>query len=166
VPAGGRPLGAGPAESKTRHIFWTHPLEIALLRLPAVGGIIRKDERLGHVIQREIVMNEQLLQRIYVDSAIETGKPVIRGARIAVALIVRRVAEGVSFQELMGDYPSLQREDIQAALYYAAKAVAQVPFITVLADDEPEFWTAISQPALDAIWDNEEDDVYAELLAV
>jgi hypothetical protein len=36
--------------------------------------------------------------------------------------------------------------------------------VTVLPDDETEFWQTASQPSLDAIWDNTEDDVYAELL--
>jgi hypothetical protein len=36
--------------------------------------------------------------------------------------------------------------------------------VTVLPDDEAEFWQTASQPSLDAVWDNSEDDVYAELL--
>jgi hypothetical protein len=36
--------------------------------------------------------------------------------------------------------------------------------VTVLPDDETKFWQTASQPSLDAIWDNTEDDVYAELL--
>lgn len=37
--------------------------------------------------------------------------------------------------------------------------------ITILAEDEDEFWMRVSEPSLDAIWNNEEDDVYAQLLA-
>jgi hypothetical protein len=36
--------------------------------------------------------------------------------------------------------------------------------VTVLPDDETEFWPKASQPSLDAVWDNAEDDVYAQLL--
>ena len=36
--------------------------------------------------------------------------------------------------------------------------------VTLLADDEADFWLQASQPSLDAIWDNPEDDVYAQLL--
>jgi len=36
--------------------------------------------------------------------------------------------------------------------------------VTVLPDDEPEFWLQVSQTSLDAVWDNAEDDVYAQLL--
>jgi hypothetical protein len=36
--------------------------------------------------------------------------------------------------------------------------------VTVLPDDETEFWQTASQPSLEAVWDNTEDDVYAELL--
>lgn len=36
--------------------------------------------------------------------------------------------------------------------------------VTLLPDDEPEFWLKASQPSLNAVWDNTEDDVYAQLL--
>ena len=36
--------------------------------------------------------------------------------------------------------------------------------VTVLPDDETEFWQTASQPSLDVVWDNTEDNVYAELL--
>jgi hypothetical protein len=38
--------------------------------------------------------------------------------------------------------------------------------VTLLPDDEPEFWLKASQPSLSAVWDNTEDDVYAQLLQV
>jgi hypothetical protein len=38
--------------------------------------------------------------------------------------------------------------------------------VTILAEDENEFWLAAADPVLNAIWQNEEDDVYAELLAL
>jgi len=52
------------------------------------------------------------------------GKPVIRGTRIPVDLLVRLVAQGIAQQEILADYPRLQAEDIQAALFYAAAVVA------------------------------------------
>jgi len=36
--------------------------------------------------------------------------------------------------------------------------------ITVVSNDEEDFWTGASQPSLDAVWDNEEDDVYGQLV--
>lgn len=71
------------------------------------------------------MMDQQLLKRIVSDPKIMVGKPVIRGTRIPVELIVRMVAQGMSRQEILADYPSLEPEDIQAALYYAAATVAQ-----------------------------------------
>lgn len=48
------------------------------------------------------------------------GKPVIRGTRIPVDLIVRKLGEGATVEDLLDAYPHLKREDIQAALLYAA----------------------------------------------
>lgn len=47
-------------------------------------------------------------------------KPVIKGTRIPVELIVRKLGEGASIENLLDGYPSLKKEDMQAALLYAA----------------------------------------------
>jgi uncharacterized protein (DUF433 family) len=62
--------------------------------------------------------------RIQIDPAIMIGKPVIRGTRITVELILRKLAEGASDAELLEDYPQLTREDIRAAVAYGAASVA------------------------------------------
>ena len=49
------------------------------------------------------------------------GKPVIKGTRIPVELIIRKLGEGASFEDLLDAYPALKKEDIQAALLYAAE---------------------------------------------
>jgi uncharacterized protein (DUF433 family) len=64
---------------------------------------------------------EELLKRISIDPRICFGRPCIRGTRIWVSLIVDNLAEGVSEQELLREYPQLQLEDIRAALAYAAE---------------------------------------------
>ena len=51
------------------------------------------------------------------------GKPVIKGTRIPVDLIVRKLGEGASFEDLLDGYPNLSREAIQAALIYAADTI-------------------------------------------
>jgi uncharacterized protein (DUF433 family) len=61
--------------------------------------------------------------RIVVDPAVMAGKPVIRGTRIPVDAIIQRIAEGLSIDEVLADYPSIQREDIKAALRYGAALV-------------------------------------------
>lgn len=63
---------------------------------------------------------EALLKRISIDPRICFGKPCIRGTRIWVSLIVDNLADGVSEQDLLKEYPQLQPEDIRAALAYAA----------------------------------------------
>ncbi len=51
------------------------------------------------------------------------GKPVIRGTRIPVKLIVRKIGEGASIEDLLDGYPNLTRESVQAALVYAADII-------------------------------------------
>ena len=62
--------------------------------------------------------------RITVDRGFMLGKPVIAGTRIPVELILRKLAEGATETELLDGYPRLTREDIAAALSYAADVVA------------------------------------------
>ncbi len=52
------------------------------------------------------------------------GKPHIKGTRIPVDLIVRKLGEGASFEDLLNGYPNLSREAIQAALIYAADMIS------------------------------------------
>ena len=62
--------------------------------------------------------------RIQINPKIMLGKPVIRGTRIPVELVLRKLAEGASEAELIDAYPSLTAEDIKAALAYAAETIA------------------------------------------
>jgi uncharacterized protein (DUF433 family) len=62
--------------------------------------------------------------RINIDPAIMMGKPVIRGTRITVELLLHRLAEGASEDELLDDYPHIVKEDIRAAMAYGAASVA------------------------------------------
>ena len=48
------------------------------------------------------------------------GKPCIRGMRVTVGMLVGQIGDGVSVEELLSDYPYLEREDIMQALQYAA----------------------------------------------
>jgi len=69
-------------------------------------------------------MEGKLLDRIEINPKVMLGKPVIKGTRIPVELILRKLAEGATVEELLDAYPHLLREDIQAALAYAAEALA------------------------------------------
>lgn len=62
-----------------------------------------------------------LLSRISIDPNICFGKPRIRGTRIWVSLILDFLANGATIDELLAEYPHLQREDILAALAYGAE---------------------------------------------
>jgi uncharacterized protein (DUF433 family) len=63
-------------------------------------------------------------ERIEINPAVMMGKPVIRGTRITVELILRKLAEGTSEGELLEDYPHLTTEDVRAAMAYGAASVA------------------------------------------
>ncbi len=69
-------------------------------------------------------MGEQLLKRISVDSKVMVGKPVIRGTRIPVELILRMLAQGIPEGQILQEHPRLQAKDIRAALAYAAEVLA------------------------------------------
>jgi uncharacterized protein (DUF433 family) len=59
-------------------------------------------------------------ERIVVDSRILTGKPVVRGTRISVELVVELLAAGWSHVQILASYPHLTEEDIRACLAYAS----------------------------------------------
>ncbi len=65
--------------------------------------------------------------RIEINPGVMLGKPVIRGTRITVELIVRRFAEAYALADSLEDYPHLTADDVHAALAYAADAVARPP---------------------------------------
>ena len=60
-----------------------------------------------------------LSERIELNPRVCNGKPVIRGTRIPVSVILEQIAEGESWDTLLAGYPELTREDIHAALWFA-----------------------------------------------
>ena len=75
----------------------------------------------------------EALKRIESNPSIMLGKPVIKGTRITVELIVRKLGEGASFEDLLDGYPNLHREDVQAALLYAAESLAHEEHLSLAA---------------------------------
>lgn len=67
--------------------------------------------------------------RITCDPGIMLGKPVVHGTRVPVELIVRKLGEGATIEELLSAYPQLQKGDIHAALKYAADSLADEEII-------------------------------------
>jgi len=68
--------------------------------------------------------DNSLLSRITSRSDVFGGKPIIRGMRISVELIVSLLAQGESWESILEEYPELEREDIQACLAYAHAVIA------------------------------------------
>ncbi len=63
------------------------------------------------------------IDRISADPGIMTGKPVIKGTRITVEIILRKLSEGMTFEELLEAYPGLKREALLACLSYASDVI-------------------------------------------
>jgi uncharacterized protein (DUF433 family) len=68
---------------------------------------------------------EELLERIVVDPKVMVGKPVIRGTRVPVELVLTLLAQGLTVDEILKDYPHLTRDDVAAVLFYAAKVTGR-----------------------------------------
>ena len=72
------------------------------------------------------------MDRIEIDPRVCGGKPVIKGTRIPVAVLVDQLAEGESWNKLLTGYPELTSEDIRAALHFASTSVEQTEFAVVV----------------------------------
>ena len=67
---------------------------------------------------------DSLLSRITANPQIFGGKPIVRGMRISDELVLSLLAQGATVEELLDDYPELERDDIQACLAYAHAVIA------------------------------------------
>ena len=63
--------------------------------------------------------------RIIVDSKVLTGKPIVRGTRISVELVVDLLAAGWSHRQILDSYPHLTEEDVRACLSYASELLRE-----------------------------------------
>ena len=64
-----------------------------------------------------------MFDRITSDPAILSGKPIIKGTRISVALVLEWIASGATREDILRKHPHLTAEDVEQALAYAAAAV-------------------------------------------
>jgi uncharacterized protein (DUF433 family) len=62
-----------------------------------------------------------LLERIVINPAVRSGKPVVRGTRITVSDVLEYLAGGMTPDEILADFPDLNAEDIRAVLAFAAQ---------------------------------------------
>lgn len=65
-----------------------------------------------------------ITDRIEINPKVMLGKPVVRGTRVPVELILRKLSEGAGEKDLLDAYPKLTKEDIHAAIRYAADALS------------------------------------------
>ena len=72
-----------------------------------------------------------MTNRIEVNAAVMQGKPVIRGTRIPVELLLRKLGEGATTADLLDAYPRLTAPDVQAALSYAADTIAHEVIVPI-----------------------------------
>ncbi len=75
--------------------------------------------------------DETLLARIAANPEIFGGKPIIRGMRISVELILSLLAQGETWEAILADYPDLEADDIRACLAYAHAVIAHDSLDTV-----------------------------------
>lgn len=68
---------------------------------------------------------KELQERIIIDSKIMAGKPVIKGTRITVDLVLRLLIQGMEAEQILENYPHLKKEDILAAIEYAKELVEE-----------------------------------------
>jgi len=78
-----------------------------------------------------------LLQRISVDPNVCFGKPCIRGTRIWVPLFLDFLANDMSFEEILAEYPQLTRDDIRAAIAYGAE-MSRERYVEILREASDE----------------------------
>jgi uncharacterized protein (DUF433 family) len=71
------------------------------------------------------------MDRIIIDPEVLSGKPVIKGTRIPVYLIIELLANGMTEKEILSQYPTLKKEDIKAALLYASKCIENEETIVI-----------------------------------
>jgi uncharacterized protein (DUF433 family) len=70
-------------------------------------------------------MDSKYQNRIIIDPKVMVGKPIIKGTRITVELILRLLAQGQTIEEILKAYPHLEKEDILAALEYATEIIKE-----------------------------------------
>ena len=73
--------------------------------------------------------DKKLLERIATNPGVMTGKPVIKGTRLTVEFILNLLAHGATVQDVLEEYKGLTKEDIQACILFASKALENTLFM-------------------------------------
>ena len=69
--------------------------------------------------------------RIEVNPAVLVGKPIIKGTRISVELILDRMADGWTMEDVLASYPGISREDVLAALSFSSELFKEESYIAI-----------------------------------
>ena len=77
--------------------------------------------------------DQQLLERISLNLEIMTGKPVIKGTRLAVEYVLNLLAHGAAIEDIVREYEGLTAEDIQACLLFATRSLQNMDFMPLAA---------------------------------
>jgi uncharacterized protein (DUF433 family) len=78
-----------------------------------------------------------MADRVEINPSIMQGKPVIRGTRITVELLLRKLGEGATIEDLLDAYPRLAADDIRAALAYAADTITHEAVLALSSQMNP-----------------------------
>lgn len=73
--------------------------------------------------------DQELLERIVLNSKVLAGKPVIRGTRLSVEYILNILARGATITEIIEEYQDLNPKDIQACILFASKSLSNATFM-------------------------------------
>lgn len=114
-------------EGKERMMCLVFPERFArgLLKKFSVSGekILENETRHIHVLCEEKRPMMDYTHRIISDPQVMLGKPVIKGTRITVELLLRKIAEGMAIQDLLEAYPHITEADVLAAIAYSADVI-------------------------------------------
>ena len=81
-------------------------------------------------------MNDnELLERIVINTKVMVGKPVIRGTRLTVEFVLDLLAHGSTTQEILDEYQGITSEDIQACLLFATKSLESSSFLPLAGNE-------------------------------
>ncbi len=81
------------------------------------------EKREAHAVKLKMI-DERLMRRITANRDILSGKPIIRGLRISVELILSLLAQGETSETILADYPDLEPDDLRACFAYAHAVIA------------------------------------------
>ena len=80
------------------------------------------------------VTDHDLLSRIATNPKVMLGKPVIRGTRLTVELVLEMLGHGATVEDVLAEYPGLAQEDVRACALYASRSLASIADLPLSAE--------------------------------